>query len=242
MSLASLKTDINPLTPEECETIDEMLKVLAPFELATIELSTEKRVSGSKVIPMMKMVNVELQRQASTITKTAAQQLAENLRRQLTECISNMESLSVMTQSTLLDPRFKTLGFVSTQKAAEAVRRLKMECADEMRNNDQAEGEPCSSHGPGPSSGTKKNFLFVYFCGTLSCDNKLMINYFLRSQSLGNPGQGGRDKQEDLERNSRCHTGGFNATWQRATYQEIVTLCNIGKITKKHTHTCINLH
>lgn len=64
MSLASLKTNITPLTTEECEISEEMLMVLAPFDQATTELSEEKRVSESKVILLMKMVLVELQRQS----------------------------------------------------------------------------------------------------------------------------------------------------------------------------------
>uniref|UniRef100_A0A674M8Q3 HAT C-terminal dimerisation domain-containing protein n=1 Tax=Takifugu rubripes TaxID=31033 RepID=A0A674M8Q3_TAKRU len=132
-----------------------MLRVLAPFDQATRELSKEKRVSASKVIHLMRMIHIELQRQATTVTKTAAQQLAENLRKRLTDAICSMESLSVMTLATLLDPRFKTIGFVSQQKANEAVKRLKSECAEEMRSQepDPTEEETSSSHGSEPSSG-----------------------------------------------------------------------------------------
>jgi len=165
VSLASLKPDITPLTPEEFKVIEEMLRVLVPFYQATRELSEEKRVSGSKVIPLMRMIHIDLQHQATTVTKTAAQQLAENLRKRLLEVICNMESLSVMTLATLLDPRFKTVAFVSPQKAGDAVKRLKLECAAEMRihESDPAGEEPSSSHASEPSSGMKTRF-FVLFC------------------------------------------------------------------------------
>lgn len=154
VSLASLKTNITPLTPEECDIIAEMLKVLSPFEQATRELSEEKRVSGSKVIPLMTMIHIELQNQASTLTKPAAQELAQNLKQRLMESISNKESLSVMTLATLLDPRFKTVGFFSPLKASEAVKRLKSECAAEMRNHEpDPTREPSPSHGSKPDSG-----------------------------------------------------------------------------------------
>ncbi|XP_036067046.1 zinc finger BED domain-containing protein 4-like [Oryzias melastigma] len=154
VSLASLRNDITPLTPEDFDVIEEILRVLSPFEQATRELSEEKRVSGSKVIPLMRMIHIELQHQASTLTRPAAQELAENLKRRLTESTCNMESLSVMTLATLLDPRFKTVGFCSALKATDAVKRLKSECAAEMRSHepDPAE-EPSSSHGSEPSSG-----------------------------------------------------------------------------------------
>lgn len=113
VSMASLKTDIPPLTPEDFEIIEEMLRVLSPFDQATRELSEEKRVSGSKVIPFLKRIHIELQHQTSTLTKSAAQELAENLRKRITESITNMESLSVMTLATLLDPRFVFLFFIT---------------------------------------------------------------------------------------------------------------------------------
>lgn len=60
-SLASLKTDIAPLHAQDYEAIQQILCVLAPFHLATVELSEEKRVSGSKVIPLLKMIHHSLQ-------------------------------------------------------------------------------------------------------------------------------------------------------------------------------------
>lgn len=80
-----------------------------------------------------------------------------------------MESLSVMTLATLLDPRFKTVGFFSPQKATEAVKRLKSECAAEMRSHEPDPAEDMSAaHGSEPSSGMKTHSsvrLYVYFCG-----------------------------------------------------------------------------
>ncbi|KAI7800885.1 putative zinc finger BED domain-containing protein 1-like, partial [Triplophysa rosa] len=60
-SLASLRTDTSPLYPQEYEVIEEVLRVLSPFQQATVELSEEKRVSGSKVIQLMKMIHHSLQ-------------------------------------------------------------------------------------------------------------------------------------------------------------------------------------
>lgn len=94
--LASLKTDITPLTPEGCQIIEEMLRVLAPFDQATRELSEEKS-------------------QATTVTKTASQQLAENLRKRITDTICSMESLCDDTGNTVRSQILK-IGFVSQNK------------------------------------------------------------------------------------------------------------------------------
>ncbi|XP_076842109.1 zinc finger BED domain-containing protein 4-like [Brachyhypopomus gauderio] len=133
VSLASLKSDIPQLTTDDYKIIEETLRVLAPFNQATVELSEEKRVSGSKVIPMLKMLHHSLQRNALNVTTEIAINLVENLKRRLLETLCNLESLSVMTIPTLLDPRFKTMAFLSASKANEAVKRLKSECAAEMR-------------------------------------------------------------------------------------------------------------
>ncbi|XP_038148265.1 zinc finger BED domain-containing protein 4-like [Cyprinodon tularosa] len=83
---------------------------------------------------MLKMLHLSLQRNALNVTTETAINLVENLKRRLLETLCNLESLSVMTMPTLLDPRFKTMAFLSASKANDAVKRLKSECAAVMRN------------------------------------------------------------------------------------------------------------
>lgn len=132
--LASLKSDIPPLNTQDFAIIQETLLVLAPFHQATVELSEEKRVSGSKVIPMLKMLHYSMQCNTLNLTTETAIMLVENLKKRLTESICSLESISVMTIPTLLDPRFKKMGFTIESKANDAVKRLKSECAAEMRS------------------------------------------------------------------------------------------------------------
>ncbi|KAJ8348901.1 hypothetical protein SKAU_G00274900 [Synaphobranchus kaupii] len=87
---------------------------------ATVELSEEKRVSGSKVIPLMNMLQRAVDSEGTNMTTVMAGKLAENLVRRLRDILSNLESLSVMTMATMLDPRFKTHGFFSQSTANEA--------------------------------------------------------------------------------------------------------------------------
>ncbi|KAI9999491.1 hypothetical protein NQD34_018486 [Periophthalmus magnuspinnatus] len=60
-ALVGLSTDISPLSSHQLHIISDSLKVLAPFNDATIELSEEKCVSGSKVIPMLTMLHTALE-------------------------------------------------------------------------------------------------------------------------------------------------------------------------------------
>ncbi|XP_051793003.1 E3 SUMO-protein ligase ZBED1-like [Acanthochromis polyacanthus] len=130
-ALASLKTDVAPPTASEYEAIKDVLNVLEPFHQATVEVSSERRVSGSKVIPLMKMLHHTVSCRLPTLT--TARQLGDNLIRRLKEHIHNLESVSALTLPTLLDPRFKKLGFLTPGKTQEAINRLKNECVNMIR-------------------------------------------------------------------------------------------------------------
>jgi hypothetical protein len=56
-ALATHRTDVRPLSSEDFDTISASLKF---FYQATVELSEKKRVSGSKIIPMIKMLMLYL--------------------------------------------------------------------------------------------------------------------------------------------------------------------------------------
>ncbi|KAK7912837.1 hypothetical protein WMY93_013048 [Mugilogobius chulae] len=148
VTLATLNSQIPPLTTEEVEIISESLSVLGPFDIATLELSQEKRVCGSKVIPILKMLHYSLHNSFQKLNTIPAKHLCDQLLKRLVEAISSFETSSTLSLATLLDPRYKVIGFLSSAKASEAVKRLKSECAAEMRSSTAPSPHP---H-PGPSS------------------------------------------------------------------------------------------
>ena len=77
-ALATLKTDVKPLSSEDYDTIAAWLQLLGPFYQATVELSEEKRVSGSKSIPMTKMLMLYLKNTMEKISHNTAQQLGHS--------------------------------------------------------------------------------------------------------------------------------------------------------------------
>lgn len=60
-TLAGLRTDLTPLSAEQYGITTDCMKVFEPFNYATIELSEEKKVSGSKVIPLLTMLHHSLE-------------------------------------------------------------------------------------------------------------------------------------------------------------------------------------
>ena len=131
--------------------MDACIRVLAPFYQATVEMSAEKNISGSKVIPMTKMLTHNLYDVIATTSHNTAKTLGENLLKVMQSKFSNLESQTQANLATLLDPRFKALGFISHNQAQSAVTRLTGECAAEMRAAPPEERPPASAQ-PAPAA------------------------------------------------------------------------------------------
>lgn len=156
-AMSSLQTDVTPLTSAEFAVVEECLGVLSPFNEATVELSTEKKVSASKIIPLMKMLDYTIGEQIPQKKTTMAKELAEHLFRQVREKLNQFQMMSIFTLPTLLDPRFKTLGFLSPSKADEAVQRLTSECTFIISSHTPrppATQLPTAGEDAGPSTST----------------------------------------------------------------------------------------
>lgn len=91
VSLASLKTELTPLSAKLHKIIEERPVALAPFYEAAVELSEEQRVSGSKVIPVLKMLHLPLQPPVMNVSTLTETQLTKNLRR-----VADMQSTSAL--------------------------------------------------------------------------------------------------------------------------------------------------
>ncbi|XP_077407367.1 zinc finger BED domain-containing protein 4-like isoform X2 [Vanacampus margaritifer] len=150
-ALAGLDTDITPLTSQELRLISESLQVLSPFNDATVELSEERRVSGSKVIPLLAMLHHTLEDDMGAIQMERSKAMAECLKKQLRDKLCNLQAMSIMSLATLLDPRYKKIGFFSPHKAKEAERRLTAECATVIRQRASSPSSSSSTHQKLPS-------------------------------------------------------------------------------------------
>ncbi|XP_023811126.1 zinc finger BED domain-containing protein 4-like isoform X1 [Oryzias latipes] len=150
-ALATLHTDLPPLTSEDYQAIHHCLSILSPFQEARVEFSTEKRVSASKVIPMVKMLKHYISSRCGQITHPLGEKLATNLKNNLHERFSALEKVTALSMATLSDPRFKELGFCSQGSAHTAIERLTKECAATMQAL-LPEAQPQSPPREGPSS------------------------------------------------------------------------------------------
>lgn len=103
-ALAGLQTDIPLLTAEEFSIATGCLTLLF------------SDVSVSKVIPL-KMLKQSLEEDIRSETNARARELGGILMKNLKDKLGRAQSTSVKSVATLLDPRFKTIGFFSPTKA-----------------------------------------------------------------------------------------------------------------------------
>ncbi|XP_011407706.1 PREDICTED: zinc finger BED domain-containing protein 4-like [Amphimedon queenslandica] len=138
------------ISTEEKESISEALVLLKPFLQATEEISGDKYISISIIIPLTKML---LKATSNGPNVPLRPLLVQELMRRF----SQVEQRYTMAVSTLLDPRFKKLAFADSAAVDQAIRRLKSEVIDlmsavpandELRNDDDTES---ASAGPPPT-------------------------------------------------------------------------------------------
>ncbi|XP_063892271.1 E3 SUMO-protein ligase ZBED1-like [Helicoverpa armigera] len=127
MTLAVTRNDLL-LTDNDWVVIESAVPVLKLFYDITVEISAEKNVSLSKVIPicriMLHQIKNLLQNRINDIPEIKA--LIENLHKELSHRFNNTEINVLNTESTILDPRFKQKGFRDQKLCDKAIQQLKL--------------------------------------------------------------------------------------------------------------------
>ena len=121
------------LPAEQNCSIEAVLEILKPFEAVTTEVSAEKYVSASKVIPLARGLQKLVTTHQSSSTDTIAQLLAEKLIAQMSNRFVGLEDKSVLAVATLLDPRFKKVPFSRNHASCfERMKRLMIDDATSL--------------------------------------------------------------------------------------------------------------
>ena len=106
------------ISNDELEVIKAMIMALKPFEIATRELSCEKHVSVSKVIPLI------WQLQGVCSSSVESNSFSRQLNSELRNRFTGLEKSYVLAVATLCDPRFKKIAFIDAQAIDQAERRM----------------------------------------------------------------------------------------------------------------------
>lgn len=126
------------LTPSEIATIEKCLQLLRPFEAVTKDISGEKYISGSLVIPLANCLRTSSDR--ICISNAEVELIQKELKIQMVKRLTPLESNTLLTAATILDPRFKKIHFASPINAANAIRVVSNEIKKELRK--QGSGSP----------------------------------------------------------------------------------------------------
>lgn len=107
----------------EIVQLKEIMNILRPLEIATKEVSGEKYVTASTVIPM---VHCLIDKISSIKTDDAVASLLKNAI--LNECqkrFGKIENVYLLAVSTLLDPKFKKMHFKDRLACAKSIQHIK---------------------------------------------------------------------------------------------------------------------
>lgn len=92
--LAGLQHDIPMIMSDEFNIVGGCLSLLSSFYDATVELSAEETVSASKVVPLIKMLERNLQEEMIKPAPAVALQVGDQLIKQLREKLYTLQSMS----------------------------------------------------------------------------------------------------------------------------------------------------
>lgn len=123
------------LTAEEWLVAEQATEVLQIFEAVTTAVSTQKKVSSSTVILFYKRMYRHMQQfDSRTDLRPETTKFVDRLKKDLTQRFGNIEDNELITQSTILDPRFKKFGFYNQAKFDQARTKLYNKIAAATRN------------------------------------------------------------------------------------------------------------
>ena len=147
------------LSTEEKNTIEKSLVLLEPFLQATENISGDKYVSISMIIPLTKLLT------RSCVTAPESP-LRRNIILELKKRFNQCQHIFAMAVGTLLDPRFKKIGFTDNSAVDMAVGRVQGEVKDmidsEAQNRNPPE-TPQTQQGEAQPERNKKKNLWAAF-------------------------------------------------------------------------------
>lgn len=139
---AEFKNDV--LNEDDFKLIEEILPILRPLYLVTLELSGEKITTLSKVVPLVNLLQQTYSKEydEKKRAKDFRQKVLEALKLKLKP--NEIEQEKVFGNSTILDPRFKTIPFSNKTIGQQAVSEAKshaVSIALAIETNEKAENE-----------------------------------------------------------------------------------------------------
>ncbi|XP_051778436.1 E3 SUMO-protein ligase ZBED1-like [Erpetoichthys calabaricus] len=123
-TLAVISAPVDPLSQEEWEVLQETCMVLEPFEQVTVEISADSYVTASKMLILCKGLQRVTTEHQTRVTTGKVAELVAALCASMDRKFHRIEYNSILSETTMLDPRFKRLAFNENRAADEALQRI----------------------------------------------------------------------------------------------------------------------
>lgn len=148
-SLVSAIAELNEcaeVSRGDLDVVEQVIKVLKPFDEVTEELSAEKYVSASKVIVLVASLKKFLAGViADKTNKWVVTEMASKMKKNLDDRYGMLEGQSALAMSTFLDPRFKVHGFQNAAQVAKVKRNVERAVSQINANDEQCVALPAQS-------------------------------------------------------------------------------------------------
>lgn len=98
------------LTAEEYKVLEEVTKLLEPFELATQKISGEEYITISLILQLIRGIAISLASIESSLNTPIAQNILDGFKQSRAKRLKPYEMRTPIILSTILDPRLKKRG------------------------------------------------------------------------------------------------------------------------------------
>lgn len=140
-TIALLRSDLS-LSDTDWSIIEGAVPILQIFSDVTCEISAEKNVTLSKVIPLCKLMALHTQsRLREPINVEEIRSMLQRLDQELDKRFAFLESHVLYTEATIMDPRFKRRAFKQQHNFERALNSMKMKVGKSPQTATEPEAE-----------------------------------------------------------------------------------------------------
>lgn len=164
-TLALLEHEIT-FNAKEWDMMQHAVTILEIFNEVTREISAEKNVTISKIFLFVNAMESHVEHCKLTMQSEELQPMINVLLNEITSRFRNFESNELISQATILDPRFKKYGFARIEKANQAIENLKYKIRVLVERNlstETTQEDPATDNSTSTATASSKSCLWKTF-------------------------------------------------------------------------------
>ncbi|XP_055904989.1 zinc finger BED domain-containing protein 4-like [Eupeodes corollae] len=139
-TLAIVRNELS-LNNEDWDILERILPILKIFLDITVEISSEKNVSLSKVIVYCRLLKFEISRFTEQLSDPqipeCVRKFVKKIQEEVQSRFNNLEKNFLYAEATIFDPRFKNKGFRDNMNFKSAFDKLKQKVASQQQRSFQ---------------------------------------------------------------------------------------------------------